>query len=152
MSERVDKEKLAEQLEQFPPFQQLGVQLLSISEAWGRVRLLLPLNQATRNPGGTMFGGSIAALADPVPALACNHRFPGYDVWTRALTVDFRRPGRSDLELRFEFPGETSRRITFELAERNRSTPTFEFGIYDSEGELVAWVDNSVAIRPANTP
>jgi acyl-coenzyme A thioesterase PaaI-like protein len=143
------KERLVEKLEKFPPFQNLGVKIVSISDDWGRVRLLLPLTRATRNPGGSMFGGSIAALADPVPALACNHRFPGYDVWTRGLIVDFRSPGRSDLELRFEFPGATSRQIAFELAERNRSTPAFEFGIYSAEGELVAWVNNSVAIRPS---
>ncbi len=148
MSDRVDKLILAERLERFPPFQSLGVKLLSVSEDWARVRLLLPLNRSTRNPGGSMFGGSIAALADPIPALACHHRFPAYDVWTQGLNVDFRRPGLSDLELRFEFPDRTSKQIALELSERNRSTPAFEFGIYDRHGELVAWVNNRVAIRP----
>ncbi|MCG7983669.1 MAG: DUF4442 domain-containing protein [Candidatus Thiodiazotropha lotti] len=150
MSDRGNKLILAERLERFPPFQSLGVKLLSIREDWAQVRLLLPLNHTTRNPGGSMFGGSIAALADPVPALACNHRFPDYDVWTKELGVDFRRPGLSDLELRFDFPDRTSKQIAHELAERNRSTPAFEFGIYDTDGELVAWVNNRVAIRPAS--
>ncbi|MCG8489405.1 MAG: PaaI family thioesterase [Chromatiales bacterium] len=150
MSGRDNKLTLAERLERFPPFQSLGVKLLSISDDWATVRLLLPLNRSTRNPGGSMFGGSIAALADPVPALACNHRFPAYDVWTRELSVDFRRPGLSDLELRFEFPERTSKQIALELAQRNRSTPDFEFGIYDTDGELVAWVNNRVAIRPGS--
>ncbi|MCG7870615.1 MAG: DUF4442 domain-containing protein [Candidatus Thiodiazotropha lotti] len=150
MSDSDNKLILADDLERFPPFQSLGVKLLSISEDWAQVRLLLPLNHATRNPGGSMFGGSIAALADPVPALACNHRFPDYDVWTKELGVDFRRPGLSDLELRFDFPDRTSKQIAHELAERNRSTPAFEFGIYDTDGELVAWVNNRVAIRPAS--
>ncbi|MEW8275908.1 MAG: PaaI family thioesterase [Candidatus Thiodiazotropha taylori] len=150
MPDRDNKLILAERLERFPPFQSLGVKLLSITDDWAKVRLLLPLNRATRNPGGSMFGGSIASLEDPIPALACNHRFPGYDVWTRELAVDFRRPGLSDLELRFDFPAQTSRQIAQELAERNRSTPAFEFGLYDTDGELVAWIYNRVAIRPGS--
>lgn len=50
-----------------------------------------------------MFGGAMASLADPIPALACLRLFPGYAVWTRSLKLDFRREARTDLELRFDF-------------------------------------------------
>ena len=45
----------------------------------------LPLNTVSRNPGGVMFGGYQAALADPIAALACSRIFPGYSCWTRAI-------------------------------------------------------------------
>ena len=137
----------ADRLERFPPFHYMGVKVLSLSDDWGRVRMLLPLNRQTKNPGGSMFGGSVAAVADPVAALACHARFPRYAVWTRELNVDFRKPGMSDLELRFDFPQKTAVHIEQQLDAKGRSTPLFEFGIYDAEGELVAWVHNTVAIR-----
>jgi len=138
----------ARRLEFFPPFRELKIQVLELHEHWRSVRILLPLNEANRNPGGTMFGGCIASLADPIPALACHRNFPEYAVWTRELHVDFRRPGTSDLELRFELPLASIESIGRELDLRDRSTPMFEFGFYDREDRLVVWVKNRVAIRP----
>jgi uncharacterized protein (TIGR00369 family) len=138
----------ARRLESFAPFRALKIQVLELHEAWQSVRILLPLNEANRNPGGTMFGGCIASLADPIPALACHRSFPEYAVWTSELHVDFRRPGTSDLELRFELPMASIESIGRELALRDRSTPMFEFGLYDREEKLVVWVKNRVAIRP----
>ena len=138
----------ARRLERFPPFRTLGIQVLALDSQWRHVRILLPLNGENRNPGGTMFGGSIASLADPIPALACHRQFPEHAVWTRELLVDFRRPGTTDLELRFELSEASISAIEQELKTRNRSTPVFEFGLYDRQDNLVAWVKNRVAIRP----
>ncbi len=95
-----------------------------------------------------MFGGSMASLADPIPAIACLRLFPGYSVWTRSLYLDFRREARTDLELRFDFDSAIEALIRKELAARNRSTPTFEFGFYDLEDKVCVWVKNTVALRP----
>ncbi|MCU7892542.1 MAG: PaaI family thioesterase [Candidatus Thiodiazotropha sp. (ex Ustalcina ferruginea)] len=148
MLDFLDGATSAQILESFPPFLYLGVRVLELTDDWGRVRILLPLNRDTMNPGGSVFGGSIAALADPIPALASNRRFPGYAVWTRELTVDFRRPGMTDLELRFDFPPHAMGKIARELSLKGRSTPLFEFGLYDTSNQVVAWVNNRVAIRP----
>lgn len=95
-----------------------------------------------------MFGGAIAALADPIPALACNRVYPGHTVWTRAMSLDFRREGRTDLELRFDLDPAQEAEIRAELARRGRSTPSFEFGFWDTAGRLCVQVKNTVAIRP----
>jgi uncharacterized protein (TIGR00369 family) len=135
-------------LESYPPFQAMAIQVLELHNSWRSVRIMLPLNERNRNPGGSMFGGCIASLADPIPALACHRQFPAYTVWTRELQVDFRRPGLSDLELRFEITQSAIDDIALELKQRKRSTPVFEFGFYDRDDNLVAWVKNRVAIRP----
>ncbi|MES9984178.1 MAG: PaaI family thioesterase [Candidatus Thiodiazotropha sp. 6PLUC6] len=150
MSEAPQGSSVTNRLELFPPFKSMGVELLEITDDWSLVRLLLPLNRHNMNPGGSMFGGSIAALADPVAALACHNRFPDFTVWTRTLNVDFRKPGMSDLELRFNFPEKTAADVVYQLQKRGRATPAFEFGIYDASNDLAAWVDNTVAIRPGN--
>lgn len=139
----------ARRLECYPAFRPLGLQVLELSEDWRRARILLPLTAANRNPGGGMFGGAVAALADPIAALACNRVFPGHNVWTRALRLDFRREGRSDLELRFALDPAQEIAIGDELARRGRCTPTLQFGFWDTAGRLCVQVENTVAIRPA---
>jgi hypothetical protein len=95
-----------------------------------------------------MFGGYQAALADPVPALACARVFPGYSVWTRSMLVDFELGGSTDLELRFTFPEELENTIREQLARDGRATPSFEYGYYLSDGRRCTRVVNTVAIRP----
>lgn len=115
---------------------------------WRQVHILLPLTRRSRNPGGSMFGGAIATLADPVPALVCNRIFPGNAVWTREMHIDFRHPGIADLELRFRLDPEAEQQIGKELEDKGRSNPGFEFGFYLPDGRVSAWVFNRVAIRP----
>ena len=138
----------ARRLELYPAFAMMRVKVLEISGGWRRVRIRLPLNSISRNPGGVMFGGFQASLADPIAALACVRVFPGYSVWTRALTVDFQKGGSTDLELRFEMQPEQEAAIAEELKTQGRSTPTFEYGYYLTDGSLCTLITNTVAIRP----
>jgi acyl-coenzyme A thioesterase PaaI-like protein len=126
----------------------MRVEVLELAEDWRRVRLRLPLSR-NRNPGGGMFGGAMASLADPIAALACNRLFPGYQVWTRELLLDFRHEARTDLELRFEFDARLEEQIRGGLRERGRATPQFEYAYFDGAGRLCAAVRCRVAIRPA---
>lgn len=135
-------------LQWYPPFWLMRVKVLELSDNWERVRLLLPLNMISRNMGDSMFGGYQCALSDPIAALACARRFPGNAVWTRKHEVDFQKIGNTDLELRFEFPPELEAQISRELEEKGRSTPTFEYGFYRSDGVRCSVVKSTVAIRP----
>jgi acyl-coenzyme A thioesterase PaaI-like protein len=138
----------ARRLEFYPAFRMMRVRVLEISDGWRRVRIRLPLNSVSRNPGGVMFGGFQASLADPIAAIACARVFPGYSVWTRAMTVDFQKGGSTDLELRFEFSREQEAAIAAELKAKGRATPSFEYGYYLTDGSLCTLIRNTVAIRP----
>jgi len=135
-------------LELYPPFLKMGIDVLEIAEGWRRVRIRLPLNASSRNPGGVMFGGWQAALADPIAALACARVFPGYSVWTRAMTISFDHGGNSDLEMRFSLTAEQEAEIRIQLERDGRSTPTFEYGYVREDGVRCTVVRNTVAIRP----
>ncbi|MCB1775298.1 MAG: DUF4442 domain-containing protein [Gammaproteobacteria bacterium] len=137
----------ARRLEWYPPFRAMRVRVLELGEDGRCMRLLLPL-AANRNPGGGMFGGAMACLADPIAALACNRVFPGHQVWTRDLQLDFRHEGRSDMELRFDFEPALERAIGGELAARGRATPSFDYGFFDNQGRRCVQVHCRVAIRP----
>jgi len=135
-------------LEIYPPFLWMRIKVLEIADGWRRVRIRLPLNAISRNPGGVMFGGFQASLADPIPALACARVFPGYAVWTRAMNIEFEHGGSTDLELRFELPPEQEARIRAELDAQGRSTPAFDYGYHLADGTRCTRVLNTVAIRP----
>lgn len=140
----------ARRLEWYPQFRVMRIRVQALSPDWRRVRIRLPLNAFNRNPGGSMFGGAIAALADPIAALSCNRVFPGNDVWTRAMRLDFRRAGKTDLELSFDMDTETEQQIRLELARRGRATPSFQYAFYDAHDRLCVQVKNTVAIRPSD--
>jgi len=137
----------ARRLEWYAPFRAMRVRVLELSGDWRHVRLLLPL-AANRNPGGAVFGGAMACLADPIAALACHRAFPGYQVWTRELTLDFALEGRSDMELRFTLEPAQEQAISEELARRGRATPEFAYAFFDSRGRACVSVRCRVAIRP----
>ena len=44
-------------LELYPPFMLMRIKVLEIDERWHQIRIRLPLNTISRNPGGVMFGG-----------------------------------------------------------------------------------------------
>lgn len=138
----------ARKLEWYPPFWLMRIRVLELARDWRVVRIRLPLNSISRNPGGVMFGGFQASLADPIPALACARIFPGYSVWTRGLAIDFDCGGSTDLEFRFEMPASQEADIRTELAARGRATPTFDCGYYLTDGSRCTRVRNTVAIRP----
>jgi len=135
-------------LEFYPPFRPMRIKVLEIRDNWRGVRILLPLNAKSRNPGGVMFGGYQAALADPIAALACARVFPGYSVWTRAMTISFDHGGNSDLEMRFSLTPEQEAAIRIELERDGRSTPSFEYGYFRKDGVRCTVIRNTVAIRP----
>ena len=135
-------------LELYPPFVPMRIKVLEIADGWRLVRIRLPLNAMSRNPGGVMFGGYQAALADPIAALACARVFPGYSVWTRAMSISFEHGGTSDLEMRFSLTPEQEAAIRIELGRDGRSTPTFEYGYLRNDGVRCTVIRNTVAIRP----
>lgn len=135
-------------LELYPPFVPMRIKVLEIADDWRSVRIRLPLNARSRNPGGVMFGGYQAALADPIAALACARIFPGYSVWTRAMHISFEHGGNSDLEMRFALTAGQEAAIRMELERDGRSTPTFEYAYVRDDGVRCTVVRNTVAIRP----
>lgn len=138
----------ATRLRFYPPFWLMGLKVLQMDPLWRAVHIKLPLTRLSKNPGGGMFGGFQASLADPIAALACLKSFPGCEVWTRNLQLNFIREGRTDLELRFEFTDEQLADIRQEIQQKGRSNPVFEYGFYDQDEQLCTKITCRVAIRP----
>jgi len=132
----------------YPVFWLMRIKVIELSPDWRKIRIRLPQTWVSTNMGGSLFGGFQACLADPIAAMACAKLFPDYTVWTRSLTLDFLEQGTSDLELRFFLDPKQERTIVKELTEKNRSTPSFEYAFYKSNGKLCTTIKASIAIRP----
>lgn len=132
----------------FPPFWLLRIEILERADDWSRMRIRLPLTRLVRNGAGNMFGGAQACLADPVPALACLHRFPGHRIAAKRLAIDFLRVGNSDLVLEFEFPPDLQTSIAKALERDGRADPCFELAYRRGDGRICTRIANTVAIRP----
>lgn len=135
-------------IEWYPAFWLLRPKVLELSPCWREVRILLPHHWIATNPGGSLFGGFQACLADPIAAMSCMKVFPGYSVWTRSLHLDFKYEGLTDLELRFSFPKDLEQTIRRQLDEKGRSSPEFQYGYYLEDGSLCTNITAKIAIRP----
>jgi len=135
-------------LEWWPPFLLMRINVIELDDDWSKVRIRLPLNRVSANAAGNMFGGFQASLADPIPALACLRKFPGYRVATKRLEIDFIRVGSSDLILQFDFDVEMESGIRNELGEQGYATPCFRINFVRDDGKVCTRIKNTVAIRP----
>ena len=134
--------------EWYPPYFLMRVKVIALAEDWSMARIRLPLNWLSANASGNMFGGYQASLADPVPALACLKKFPGYRVVTKKLELDFIRVGNSSLVLHFDFDTQTEQDIRQALETHGRATPCFEMTYVREDGQVCTRIKNTVAIRP----
>jgi len=132
----------------FLPFFLMRAKIKEHDENWSKVRIRLPLTWMSKNAAGNMFGGYQASLADPIPAIVCVKKFPGYRVATKKLEIDFIRVGNSDLILHFDFNVEQEQKIRDELEEYGRATPCFDMVYKREDGKTCSIIKNTVAIRP----
>ena len=142
----VPKQKL---LEFYPPFFFMGVKIKSVSEDYRNLHLEVPLRWYGKNMYGSMFGGFICAVADPLPALMCGRIFPGVEMWTKANSVEFLKPGFGTLNVHVQIIEQDVEAISRQLETHNKATHTFEFYFRDRKGTNVAHVKNKIYLRRA---
>ena len=135
-------------LELFPPFLFMGVKVLGgdmQKHRWIEVRL--PLKWRSKNMHGTMFGGLVCCLSDPLPTLLCERIFEGTLVWTKKQTVHFRRPARTDLDLKVEISEEAILDIQKQLDEKGSAERAFHFQFKDQKQRVIADVENIIFLK-----
>ena len=86
----------------FPAYRGTGGWITYIASDYREVRVRLPLSWRTRNIVGTIYGGSLYGVVDPIYMIMLIKILgPGYTVWDKAATIRFLKPGRSTLTARF---------------------------------------------------
>ena len=125
----------------------MGVKVLRVAPDYRELSLEVPLRWYGRNMHGTMFGGFMCAVSDPLPTLLCERIFKGVQVWTRKNAVEFHKPARSRLSLTVVIRPEDIATIEKELELKGQTTHTFEFSFIDKRDRVIATVSNTVYLR-----
>ena len=132
----------------FACYRGTGGRLRYIAPDWSEVRLDLPLSWRTRNYVGTMFGGSIYAAVDPIYMLMLIRRLgPGYIVWDKAATIQFKMPGRETLHARFVITDEELAAIRSALESQRSVDRTYTVDLVDASSTVCATVEKVIYIR-----
>jgi acyl-coenzyme A thioesterase PaaI-like protein len=137
----------------FPAYRGTGARIEHIAGDWREVRIRLPLNWRTRNYVGTIFGGSMAAAVDPIYMIMLIKLLgPACEVWDKAATIRFRRPGRSTLRATFAVSDDDLEAIRAAVARDGRCERTFAVDLVDASGEVVASCEKLLSIREKTRP
>ncbi len=132
----------------FPVYRATGARVEYIASDWREVRIRLPLNWRTRNYVGTIFGGSMYGAVDPVYMIMLIKLLgPGYEVWDKAATLRFRKPGRSTLRATFRIGDGELEAIRAAAAKDGRAEWRFTVDLTDGRGEACFSCEKVLSIR-----
>lgn len=133
----------------YPAFRRTGARVEFIAEDLLALRVRIPLNRATRNLHGTIYGGTMYAAVDPLHAvLLARHLGPDFHVWMKAARIEFRRPGRSDLYATARLARDEIDEIRTALDRTPKLDRDFQVALTDATGtEVAAQVTSTVHIR-----
>jgi len=132
----------------FPAYRGTGARVEYIASDWREVRIRLPLSWRTRNYVGTIFGGSLYGAVDPIyMILLIKLLGPAYEVWDKAATIRFRRPGRETLRATFRLDEAELDSIRDIVGRDGRTERTFTVDLVNAAGEAVASCEKVVSIR-----
>ena len=134
----------------FPAYRGTGGRITYIDRDFREVRIEVPLSWRTRNYVGTIFGGSMYGAVDPVYMIMLLKRLGSdYEVWDKAASIRFRKPGRSTLHATFRVDDEEVARIRALLEERPSVDRRYEVELVDADGVVHATVEKVVHVARA---
>jgi len=132
----------------YAPFLGAGIKVTTISPDSLHMRVEMPLRWYNRNYVGTHYGGSIFSMTDPFyMTMLINALGPGYVVWDRSASIEFKRPGRTRLRAEFFLDPEEVKTVRHEVDKKGRASVEKSVDVRDDDGKLVARVRKSIYIR-----
>lgn len=135
----------------FPCYRRTGARIVYVARDYSEVRVKLPLNWRTRGYWGTTFGGSMYAAIDPVLLVMLARRLgPGFVVWDKAATMEFKKPGRSTLYARFRIEEAEVAELRRLLERDGKIERTWPVELTDASGTVHAVFTKTLHLRRRN--
>jgi acyl-coenzyme A thioesterase PaaI-like protein len=132
----------------FPAYRGTGGRITYVSADFREVRVKLPLSWRTRNYVGTIFGGSLYGVVDPIYMIMLIRILgPAYTVWDKAATIRFRKPGRSTLYARFVLADEEIAAIRDLAAKSPSIDRLYAVDLADAAGQVQATIEKTIYIK-----
>ncbi|MEZ9231898.1 DUF4442 domain-containing protein [Vibrio amylolyticus] len=132
----------------WPPFWGSGIKIVSISEDFREVSMKLKLRWWNKNANRTQYGGSIFSLTDPVYSLMLMGILgERYYVWDKEASINFIKPGTSDLYADFVVSQAQLDSILAATQNGDKCFPEFVIHVKDKKGEVVSEVQRTLYVR-----
>jgi acyl-coenzyme A thioesterase PaaI-like protein len=132
----------------YGPFLGAGVKLRHMSKDFRQARVSMKLTFYNRNYMGTQFGGSLYAMVDPwYMLMLIKNLGDDYIVWDKAATINFRKPGKSEVFAEFHLTEHHLTEIKRTLETQTKLDYHFKVEIKDGTGKLIADVDKVLYVR-----
>lgn len=132
----------------WPPFWGAGIKILYISDDFRNVKIRLKLRWWNKNANRTQYGGSIFSLTDPVYALMLMGILgERYFVWDKEASINFIKPGNTDLHAEFLISQDVLDDIVEKTAGGEKSFPEFMIFVKDTHGQVVSEVQRKLYVR-----
>ena len=132
----------------WPPFWGAGIKILHISEDFRLVKVRLKLSWWNKNANRTQYGGSIFSLTDPIYSMMLIGILrEEYYVWDKEASINFIKPGNSDLFADFEISEGMIEEIFNQTRDGDKWFPEFMIHIKDKDGNVVSEVKRKLYVR-----
>lgn len=128
-----------------PAYRATGGRVVSVARDLKHIRVKLPCNWRTRNIAGTLFGGSLYAVTDPMFAmlLALNLE-PGVIIWDKGAAIRYRRPGLHTLYADFYIDDAEVAAVWADLQAHGETERTYRVELKDRQGVVHVEVEKTV--------
>lgn len=131
-----------------PAYAGSGGRVRYIASDWRELHVEVPLTLRTRNYVGTIYGGSMFGATDPFfMIMLMKNLGPAYEVWDKAASIRFRKPGLATLSACFIITEADLASIRQDLKSAPKTERTFRIALKDAEGNVHAEIERLVHIR-----
>ena len=132
----------------YPPFLGAGVRVRRLPGDPPGYEARMTLRTWNANYFGTHFGGSLYSMTDPFFVLLVAEALGGdYEVWDKAATIRFRRPGRGTVRARFSIPRERVEAIRTEVDAKGKLEVVLAVDVRDDQDAVVAELEKVLSVR-----
>jgi len=137
----------------YPGLRGSGGRVTFIARDYHEIRIRLPLNWRTRNYIGSIFGGSMFSVSDPVYMLMLIHLLgEKYFVVDKAGSIKFIKIARTTLYATFRISPEEVAAIRDLLEQQEKLDRVYSVDLVDAQGVVHATVERTVHIRKRRPP
>ncbi len=132
----------------WPPFLFAGIKVYIKSKDFRHLVVKLKLRFWNANYVGTQYGGSIYSMTDPFYMLMLIKNLgPKYIVWDKTATIQYLKPGKTDLSAEFILTAEELENIREVVKEKGHMLWSKQIDIKDINHQLVAKVEKVISIK-----
>jgi acyl-coenzyme A thioesterase PaaI-like protein len=132
----------------WPPLLFNGIRVTHVSADLRHVHVILKLRFYNRNYVGTQYGGAIFSMTDAfLMVMLMNNLGHEYIVWDKAATIQFLKPGRTDLTVEFHLTEDELQKIRALVADKGKIDWIQTVEVKDRDGIVVARVERVIYIK-----